>query len=86
MEFSNWAITVVSKHDIRTYWNYIFIFPDDDLPPLENETRNINSRREESEEVNSRHEEIRKEIGFKDKVEKKIIRTLKHSLRHLLKV
>ena len=66
LEFSNWVITVVSKHDLSTRWIYLFMFHDDDLLPLETETGDINIGREESEEINSRYEEIRKELGFGD--------------------
>ena len=39
------------------------MFPDSDLPPLETETGDLNSEREES---NPSYEEIRKELGFGD--------------------
>ena len=42
------------------------MFPDSDLPPLENETIDLNSEREGSEESNPSYEKIRKELGIGD--------------------
>ena len=70
LEFSNWVIILVSEHDLKTCWTYLFIFPNDGLPPLETDIGDINNGREESEEINSKYEEIRKELGFGDMVDK----------------
>ena len=66
LEFSNWVITVVSEHDIRTYWIPLFIFPHDELPPLETDTGYINNGREESGEVSSFYKEIKAKLGLGD--------------------
>ena len=57
---------MVSEHDLSTYDNFLFIFPNDDIPPLETETAYINSEKEGSEESNPSYAEIRKELGFGD--------------------
>ena len=57
---------MVWENDIRTCDIFLFIFPDDDLPPLETDTGDINSGREGSEESNFSYAEIRIEQGFGD--------------------
>ena len=61
-EFLNWVITVVSEHDINTFYEYIFMFPNYDLPPLDTVTGDINSEREESGEVSSFYKEIKAKL------------------------
>ena len=42
------------------------MFPNDDIPPLETETGDLNIRREESGEVSSFYKEIKAKLGLRD--------------------
>ena len=42
------------------------MFPNDDLSPLDTETRDINSEREGSGEVSSFYEDIKEKLGLRD--------------------
>ena len=57
---------MVSEHGISTYGIFIFMFTNDNFPPLVNKIEDIESGREEGEEVNSEFERIREKLGFKD--------------------
>ena len=66
LEFSNWVITLVSDHDIRTCLSSLFMFPNDYLPPLDTDTHDINNEREGSGEVSSFYKEIKEKLGLGD--------------------
>ena len=46
------------------------MFPDSELPPLETETRDLNSGREESGEFSYFYKEIKEKLGLKEMDEK----------------